>query len=242
MNHSELFDAIWNSIVEKTIDEFTKDYKGIIRFNAKSKRTAKRVFENEANIFLRSYMVNSTHNIDRHKIAACMLKAIVVSKPIKILLKEKISYVIKYIFSSKKVNNQSHDDIMLLNYKIAINVAVLILEAYINSDEKKSIKHIIYNPEPFPNGRKDYFRDICLDLFYTKPSKINTITYADVFFLLEKYSCRREQCANLESKLREYIIFTKQFLDVELKYDFSAENVDEYINCVKLNKTIKKED
>ncbi len=188
----DLFDRVWADTVIPTIKEFGDKYRKFVYFNKLSKLKAKKCFHKEAQTFVHSYMVNETKNIDRHKIASCMLKAILVAKPFKCSFLQKTTQ----FFKREKID----DECSLINQYIALNVAVLILEGYIASDKNKEIKHRIYTPEPF-KGNKDYLKDVCLDLYYTKPRRINTITYANIFFLWEKYSCRKVQCNNLETLL-----------------------------------------
>lgn len=198
MKEFDLFEKIWASVVVPTCTDFLSQY-NLKNYVSWSKRIAKSCFYDEVNLFVKSYMVKDTKNIDRHKIAACMIKAILVSKPLRVSFIDKVHL----FFGKKKFDD---DVIYLINQYIAINVAVIILEGYIRSDDKKIIKHRIYFPEPFPDGEKDYIKDVCLDLYYTKAKKINTVAYSNILFLWEKYSCRRVQCRNLESMCRKFLI------------------------------------
>lgn len=87
---------------------------------------------------------------------------------------------------------------------MAINIAKTILDSYINSNDKENrFKHEIIIPEPFPEPDHDYLRDFCIGLHYSDIKSFNPITYANVFFLWEKYSCRKTQCDNLEIFLKD---------------------------------------
>lgn len=176
----DLFDTIWEKAVEPTINERKKVYKDYGYFSPRAKKIARRWFYDETQTFVYSFMINETKNIDRHKIAACMMKAILIAKPFRVNFFDKAKQVLK--------NIEVPDMVYLMNQNIALNVAILILQGYIASDKHKAIKHNIYFPEPFPEDPKDYIRDVCLDLYYTKPHDVNTVTYANVFFLWEKYS------------------------------------------------------
>ena len=188
MSSFDLFETIWTKTVLPTCTDYLSKYE-FIDYVEKSKKIAKRWFEKESLIFEQSYMIDTTKNIDRHKIASCMTKAILIAKPLRISFWDKINQ----FFSHTKFD----DTVYLINQIIAINVAVLILEGYIRSDDTKKIKHKIRFPDPFPKGDNDYVKDVCLDLYYMNPKKFNTISYADIFFLWEKYSCRRAHCNNL---------------------------------------------
>ena len=148
------------------------------------------------------YMDENTDLIDRHKIAACVMKSILYAKPLYIPLKTKI----KYIFSKKKAlyqffvqrNTNLQDDkfYIFLNEYLSIYASIHIINSYINSNEK-NYHHKIVVPEPFPEPDSDYILDICLGVGYSKLKYCNVVTFANVFFLWEKYSCRKSRCDSL---------------------------------------------
>lgn len=217
MTKFDLFDTIWEKTVEKTCEIYLEKYGSgnLVNHIAKSKKKARRYYYESSRIFVYSYMRNMTHNIDRHKIASCMVKSILMARPLRVSFFDKV----KWFFTKENID----DKIYLANQYVAINVAVLILEAYIRSDIKKEFKHRIFFPEPFPDGEKNYIKDVCLDLYYTSPRNFNIITYADIFFLWEKYSCRRAQGENLEDKCKELLKGTAK----------SEEEMEQIINSIK---------
>ncbi len=242
MSKFDLFESIWEDVVEPTIKDFLSTDNSFEKYKKSSKEIAKKWFYNETHFFIYSYMVDETKNIDRHKIAACMLKAILVAKPIRISFFSKASKFLK--------KSEFDDNVYLRNQHIALNVAVLILEGYIRSDKNKNIKHSICIPEPFPKGQKDYFKDVCLDLYYTNPKQINTVTYANIFFLWEKYSCRKVQCNNLELELLSIKQFSESFknLNLENKKEINTKLNDlesderKYINEIRFYSSLKSDD
>ncbi len=67
------------------------------------------------------------------------------------------------------------------------------------------IKSPLLFPVPFRNEYEEYIDDVCLDLYYTGARKFNIITYANILFLLEKYTCHRVQSENFENKCKELL-------------------------------------
>ncbi len=208
MNDFDLFETIWDNAVIPTCREYINKY-DVVDHTERSKNKIKRCFYEETQFFIHSYMIDETRNIDRHKIASCMVKAILIAKPLRVSFFNKVKQLFKKI--------ELDDVTYLINQYLSMNVAILILEGYIRSDVKKEIKHKIFIPEPFPEGQKNYMKDVCLDLYYTKPKKINTITYANIFFLWEKYSCRRVQCSNLENECKKLMRQSGNFSEEDLQ-------------------------
>lgn len=208
-NKSNDFEKIWDEVVCPLIKETSN------RLNLKQKNLSisryfiGKIYDKEKNIFMNSYMVSSTNNIDRHKIASCLMKAILKIKPIKIPLNEKLQILFR--------KNKCGKNIFLANEFLSLSVATTIIQSYIKADksESKKFKHPIIFPEPFPKHDDNYILDICLDLYYNNPSRFNTIAYANIFFLLEKYSCRKFQCDNLESEYKSLIIQSQNCSDEE---------------------------
>ena len=179
----------------------------------------KRYYKRYCNVFIKSFMVNGTKHIDKHKISSCMMKAILMTKPLKLPLK-RIIYTTFHI-AAKNLPVQEY----LANELLSLTVAINIMEGYIHDDREKLLKHKIVSPAPFIHINDDYFDYVCLDLHYTGARKFNIITFANVFFLLEKYSCRRVQCENL-------IIAYKQLFQ-EHNSDVKPEELDYLIDFIR---------
>lgn len=217
MIYDNEFERIWDNIIEPLVESAS------VKFGLKYKKffyikpIMRYLYQKYKDIIVKSYMLINTTNIDRHKIASCIMKAILVVKPLYIPLNKKL----KFLFSSKDVRYDSILDcefdenekrgsldkyFLFYNEYLALGVAIAIVNSYINSDDKEGrFKHDIVMPEPFPEPDTDYLLDVCIGLHYTKKSKINTITYANVMFLWEKYSCRRERCNNLKATFENYL-------------------------------------
>lgn len=214
MIYENEFDDVWKSIVEGMITEaatlFGIKHKSLFWVERKLRRR----YNAYKDTIVKTFMVMDTVNIDRHKIAACLIKAILVTKPLYIPLLAKI----KFIFSDKYFNeilpheiNSNEDEslnkyFILFNEYLAIDVAVAVLNSYINSDDRPGrFKHSIVMPEPFPEPDTDYLRDVCIGLHYSRAKEINPVAYANSLFLWEKYSCRKAQCDNLQMSYESFL-------------------------------------
>lgn len=196
----DIFEKVWNDLILDLLNQYKFDFN--LKYNErKVKRKLAHLYYKQENHFKHSYMVSQTKHIDRHKIAACMLKSILILQPLKFPFISKV----KHFFYKEEIETQEMEKMLLANQYLGLSIAISILESYIEADEQKKLRHKITLPEPFPEHCKDYLRDVCLDLYYTNPKQISTIAYANIFFLLEKYSCRKVQCDNFEKKCRTYI-------------------------------------
>lgn len=214
------FDKIWEQIILELIKQFQNEYSEYLLLNniKRQKNKMKKLYTKYKNIFLKSYMSSAVTNIDRHKIASCITKAILVAKPLIINYKKFNKAINTGIITAK---SKEKKQITFINEYLALSVSITILDNYIEADEKKTNKHIILLPDPYPEKDNDYIKDVCLDLHFTAPNKINIVTLANVFFLWEKYSCRRAQCRNLKEAYRQLLlenqICTIENVDAKIK-------------------------
>lgn len=215
MNNSiEEFNKIWDDIVVGLIEDISSNNSALKQKNLKIvKLFVRHIFLKEAKVFINSYMVSATRKIDRHKLAACMVKAILFAKPFRVSLKTKCE--ISKMPRGEFAKNLPLVKQVLANQFLALSVAITILDGYIAADDKKVLRHIIQIPDPFPTEDNHYEIDVCMDMFFSGYRRINVKTYANVFFLLEKYSCRRVQCSNLENAYEAEIREKYTYVDDE---------------------------
>ena len=196
------FDKIWDKVVIPLLNSLSAQYPIQVKRERRLYHKGRRLYHRYRNVFLRSFMYYDTDRIDKHKIASCYMKVILAIRPVHLSLCDWL--LIR--FNPKKYQDHRFKDIetiVLMNQYLSLSVATSILNGYIqtlgddDSHTDQPLTHRIYFPKPFRNGNEEYLRDVCLDLYYTRPGNINTVTYANVFFLLEKYSCRKVQCENL---------------------------------------------
>ena len=127
-------------------------------------------------------MNDSQQNIDRHKIAACMMKAILEVYPLKVSF--------RHILELWRGKSRLEDKYIYANETLAFYTALSILENYkdycidgTNGEVHPSIKI------PKTYNESDYLFNTYIDLYFGKrEKKINVLSFANIFFLLERLS------------------------------------------------------
>ena len=91
---NEKFEDIWDNIILKLFDEITPQKDVFIA--SRSKYKIYKEYQKQKTFLKLNYMENPNTHLDRHKIAACMLYAIVKVQPIRI---KKVHWQkLKYLF------------------------------------------------------------------------------------------------------------------------------------------------
>lgn len=208
IENEKIFSEVWEKIIKDTIKDFCDEFSEIkVPQWARVKRKIGKCYNKYALEFVMRYMKSETKKIDRHKICACMVKSILQARPLRIPFK----YKINLLFKKDLLETDSKTQFLILcNELFALSVAFDILNSYIEADPEKVLKHNVIAPSTFTSNDKlndisDYIRSTCVDLYYTKAKKFNYITYANIFFLLEKYSCRKTRYNNLEKEYYKYL-------------------------------------
>ena len=207
------FDRIWNETVLPLIKTYSEKYKLAHHRVDSIERRLRFHFYQQRDIFLTSFMREDVYDIDRHKIASCLMKSILRVRPLYIPLIVKLKFTLSKKSLPELLNIPSahwtpsiHNKIYYANEYLALSVAINIIDAYIMADDDKEFKHHIIVPDPFPDQDNDYLLDVCIDLNAHSLRAINIVTFANIYFLLEKYSCRRTQCANLQKECRRLLL------------------------------------
>lgn len=231
-NSNNEFDKIWEFVVLPLSKTMSEKYELKLKNKNIFKFRARRLYNKYREEFLKYYMHSKTNNIDKHKIASCLTKTILMIKPISI----PFNVGIKIRFSNESYQNKKYmEEILLINQYLALSIATSVIEDYIkahntHNDVSQPLNHKIEFPTPFSEADNDYLRDVCLDLYYTKPRKFNTITYANIFFLWEKYSCRKVQCMNLEESYKALLLNPGYYKKLQ---DKSEQEINKIINNIK---------
>lgn len=169
---------IWNAILKEAATMMEKD-KSIVMY-----RDAKSVFEKNFyyyyDLVLYNFMKIEEENLDRHKIAAITICAILKSDILGIL--------------SGEDSRQTIGDMFLANEKIALNIALTdMFQSLADEYEygkipyENVISEYIF-PKPLSCDR-DYTEVICRDLYYAKKYfTLDPLSIANFLFLLESYS------------------------------------------------------
>lgn len=130
------------------------------------------------------YMTNPNGNIDRHKIAACIIFAIIKIYPFYVPLHQRLkSFFRKEVYSN---------DISYINEYVAIYTALSILDNFYEQDKKENCldcrRHKIYIPDTFSDDY-GYVFNMCIELKFRKIRKdfnaMDILSYSNILFLLE---------------------------------------------------------
>lgn len=176
---NEKFEDIWDNIILKLFSEMTPQKDVFIA--PRSKKKIFKEYQKQKTFLKLNYMENPNTHLDRHKIAACMLYAIVKVRPIKI---KKFSVWRKFISGTRYT-----PEFLMLNEYLGLYTAFSIIESF--RVYEQSIDKDITFPrngisQPITINGEDYIYNTCLDLYLSrKKNKINILTFANVFFLLE---------------------------------------------------------
>lgn len=175
----EKFSEFWKNIFIPTISEI--DIDNIYKLKANAFDKIYMHYQRQRKYIHDNYMMDADANIDRHKIAACLMCSIEKIQPLKLPLK----FQLQLLKSNGKLTKfQSY-----ANEYLAFYSAVSILDNFYLYDESKNKfyknRKKIVIPNTF-NDNNDYVFDFCLDLYFANQRKmLNLLAYANIFFLLE---------------------------------------------------------
>ena len=179
----ESYEIIWEEIIEKEINNFMDSYYGYICLipNAKEEIWKKYVFLN--NHCKVNYMVSRDKKIDRHKIAACYMKSVLLVAPLR--------------FSKK---NEHGEDALALNERLAITVGLSLVCAFVISaikkqenipqEERQKLIDKFDKGINVPSGNLvnhgDYMENYCKELFFNAmEGDLSVLSLAHELYLLE---------------------------------------------------------
>lgn len=171
----EKFHEVWENIVVSYCKEAFKHSDVNIHFKLFSERRVYNEYQRQRNTLKANYMENPNTHLDCHKIAACLVYAIVKVQPIIINPID----ILKCFFKSIVLSNTY----ALSNEYLAVYSAFSVISSFRKAKSKGGI--LI----PYVEKGYDYTYNLCLDLYLSrKHHKINILTLADVFFLIERIS------------------------------------------------------
>lgn len=176
----EKFDEVWDNIFLKTYDEITPNESVYIKRN--TKRKVYKIYQKEKTYLKKNYMQNPNTHLDRHKIAACMMYAIVMVQPVRIR---------KMCIWNKFINKEKFEPrYLMLNEYLGVYTALSIVESFRQYEDSLEDGKVLFKRngicQPVTTNGEDYIYNTCLDLYLSrKNNNINILTFANVFFLLE---------------------------------------------------------
>lgn len=178
----------FEDLYNKVILEYVKDLKGIqeelsIKCLKFSEKRARRIYDyyEKKRLYIRRYFMNlESKPMDRHKIGAVMLYAILKSRP----------------FHVNRTVPGLPSQLLMANEYLAFYVALNIVESYRKDDVlsggNESAGYKLIFPDTYHGDL--YIENVCKALYYVKnPDNSDIFAYANILFLLEKYS---DTCLN----------------------------------------------
>lgn len=180
---ADKFDELWENVVLPIYKEMNKE--GILSLKRSARKRVYKEYQRKKTYIKQNYMKNENTHLDRHKIAACMLFAIMKVYPIRV----KLSAVWEKYCAKERFGKEYE----LLNEYLSLYTAFSIIESFRGyeasvTEEEYPAKGFLRNKISLPetsNGQ-DYLYNTCLDLYFSKQKKcINVLTFSNVFFLLE---------------------------------------------------------
>ena len=179
----EVFDELWKHIILSIFNDMNKN--NVLHLKKDAKEKVYKQYQNKKTYIKDNYMLSCNTHLDRHKIASCVLYAIMQVYPIEVNLS-----MIKKKHDSKEMFPKEYQ---LLNEYLALYTAFSIIESFRqygihHSEEEFPTKGFNRHKISIPNtsNGQDYIYNTCLDLYFSKQKKnINVLTFSNVFFLLE---------------------------------------------------------
>lgn len=202
LNNDEIFmdrnsyDHIWSVVIKPTMDDYANRYSEIVVAH-----NAQEVIWNEYVNLNRhckiQYMEDASGKIDRHKVCACYMYAIVKAN----------------VMSCKLADSDTEQSYLALNENLAITVGMSLLRAFVlasidssvelSQDTKNMYRSRIDKGIIFPQCNHGIYREnFAAELHYTGlEGNLNILSLANTLFLLEIHTLETEVVHKQERKM-----------------------------------------
>lgn len=182
----EKFQEIYEEVILKYAEDLIKlqekDNIKCLTYNHKRKKKIYDFYESKRLYIRRYFMDHEDMPMDRHKIGAVMMYAILRSN----------------LFKVNRLIPNLPNKLLMANEYLSFYVALSIIESYMSDDAKEKpkdnvdVKLILPDTYHESNSRKSegevYIDNVCKALYYVKNKKyLDIFAYADILFLLEKH-------------------------------------------------------
>lgn len=146
-----------------------------IKFNVHSKKKIYVNYQRKRDEIKNNYMEPPAKALDRHKVASCMLYAVLKSR----------------VFRINKIKKKLPYYILMANEYLAVYVAINIIEQYKRDELGKDSEYKIVFPETYHENKEEvcpYLSNLCKGLYYLNPKHIDIFAYSTIFFFMERYT------------------------------------------------------
>ncbi len=171
----ETFDALWNNGISIKAERIVDENKGNVVFDRESKERIFKEYNKLRDYTKISFMQNPDGLLDRHKVCACLIYAIIKSKPL-VYDNNENGVGMQYVF----------------NESLAITIGLSLLYNYIvssGSENAQWLKSGFVFPKTDENRQASYESLLCLMLFYdVKNKQYSILALANILFMIEEYT------------------------------------------------------
>lgn len=148
-----------------------------IRINERRFRKIYVHYQRKRNEIKSNYMMPPVKALDRHKVAACMVYAILRSKVIRV---------------NKQIVHLPNE-LLMANEYLAVYVGINIVEQYKRDEIGGESKYKLFFPITYHEDDEEksaFIDNLCKSLYYLKPKikQMDIFAYSTIFFFIEKYT------------------------------------------------------
>jgi len=174
----ETFDQFWENVIIPNAEKYTKHYPKYLFFDKNKKYTVWESYE-KARAFIHVRMADPDGRIDRHKIGAALLYAILINKPFTINFFEKEPTPVAVLMI---------DELFGLGCALSIVYAFILDEA--NREGKSELVEIFKDGFSYPDcGSREYRAILAKSIFVSKSSNVfDFFLISNILFLIEEYT------------------------------------------------------
>lgn len=178
----EDFEDFCSKVIDSYIEElmeYQKPYQCIILSNI-AKNNIFKFYQRKRDEIKSSYMEKPAQNekaLDRHKVASCMMYAVLKSKALK------INRFIPHL----------PEELLMANEYLAVYVGLNIIEQYRLEDGKRKPENKLIFPITYhetDSKGSDFIDNLCKGLYYLRRNinKMDIFAYSAILFFIEKYT------------------------------------------------------
>lgn len=186
VNNSDFYSQCYEKIISPVIKEYRKTYYGICE-HPNTKDLIRTNYEKFVRHCREEYMDNQEEPIDRHKVSACYIYAVLKS----------------HVLSCCLSHETGDKTDIYVNERLALCLGMSILRAYVcskakqlkNEETKSTILELFKGELKFPKtNHGDYKQNLIQQLYYTrKENNYNILALANTMFMLEVYNLQLKQ-------------------------------------------------
>lgn len=192
------YNQIWSIVIEPTMKDYSNRFAEIVTAH-NAQEAIWQEYMNFNQHCKKQYMEDSHGKLDRHKVCACYMYAVVKAN----------------VMSCKLADSDTEQNYLALNENLAITVGMSLLRAFViasiensnslTNEEKEVYKGKIENGIIFPDcNHGNYRENFASELHYSDVERnYNILSLANTLFLLEIHTLEREVVNKQEKKVKK---------------------------------------